>query len=301
MSDLLLLAVAGIAGSIGASASVALVVLSKWHRVLLWVIVVTGLGTAYTILAILWGSDRAWVTFISQLLLVIVPGVILLAIVRKRWPDVLPIRRRGSKVSNSQSRQPIYPPGPAGDILRDLAAKVGPDRARTMVGEAEIKRRKPDSPTSRGTSAPPNVVQTRIRRILSHDDPEDAQTVVQELALLGENQFAALKEGADRRTTVEQWEAFERFLKKARGLVAKVEKCRTSDEIRDRNWRDLSTRCGQAESALSGAPLDKYREYSIALSKIRNIIERREHPRRGQHPFAIRDFQDLLARDEPPY
>lgn len=104
-------------------------------------------------------------------------------------------------------------------------------------------------------------------------------------------------EKADCRTAEEQTEAFQVFGKMALKLAEKLEQGKAQEEMRDRDWQAITTLHGQAKSALAEVPLDKHREYAKDLSKIQNILDRREHPRSGQNPFTIKDLRDRLARD----
>lgn len=179
---------------------------------------------------------------------------------------------------------------PVEKIYQDLVAYWGPDRARTIVAEAAIERNKPDSPSSGGTSAAPHVVRERIRRAPDHPR--------REIELLEKREFAELREVADPRTDEEKAMALQVFVSVALELVGVLERCKARGEMRERDWEAITTLDGRVNEALTEVPLDRHRGYAEDLSKIRNMLERREHPGTGQNPFAIKDFRDRLAQEE---
>jgi hypothetical protein len=119
-----------------------------------------------------------------------------------------------------------------------------------------------------------------------------------QLELLEEREFAALLEMADLRTPQEQEDGLRRFVEAASALADKIEECKSRSEMRERDWQAIATLYDPANNTLTGVPLDKHREYAEDLAKIRSMLKLREHPRSGQHPFALSDLRDRLDRDQ---
>lgn len=222
-------------------------------------------------------------------------GAIFVA-VRTWLPDVLPLPllRRTARATAIEVTQPKPPLTPVEEILEDLRAKHGPDLTRVFAGDADVRRRRPDSRSARGTSAAPHVVRHNIRR--APDEPPTEQ-----LELLGVREFGELIQKADSRTAEQKAVAFQTFGQAARRLAAKLagklDQRQAQDGMRERDRKALEALLVRAEEALPGVPLDKYCEYAEDLSKVRNIVERCEHPGDGQNPFTIRDFRHRLERD----
>ena len=202
---------------------------------------------------------------------------------RRRKPKSGPAAPAKSHPSAAIPRTPV------GEILRDLVAAHGQDRARTIVAEAAIERHKPNSPSSTGTSAAPHVVRSRIRG--------SSGQARRHLELLEEKEFAELKGMADLRTKEERADALQRFTEIVSELVETIEQRRGAGGMRDRDWQTVATLYERANEALTGVPLNKHREYAEDLAKIRGMMERREEPGRPPHPFMLRDLRDRLDRD----
>lgn len=284
-------AVLALAG-IGAGAGIALMPRSRSGRLVLVVVMVVSWASAAVIV---WRDRIA----MNPLLYAVGGAVLAVGMAAAVWLFLrLPDRRlygeRQSKIPLALERTPpitheaTIPRTPVGEIYRDILAYSDPERARTIVAEAALERRKPNSPSSTGTSAAPHVVQSRIRAA-----PDQAR---QQLELLGEGAFAALLEMADLRPPQEQEDGLRRFVEAAGALVDKIEACKARSEMRQRDWQAIATLYDRANKTLSGVPLDKHGDYAEDLAKIGSMLKLREHP--SQHPFTLRDLRDRLGRDQ---
>lgn len=204
-----------------------------------------------------------------------------------------PLRRPTGRAITPEDAQPKPPLTPVEEILEDLRAKYGPDLTRAIVGDTDVRRRRPDSPSAHGTDAAAHVVQYNIRR--ARDEPPPKQ-----LELLVAREFEELIQKADSRTAEQQERAFQTFGQAARKLAAKLsatlDQRKAQGRMRERDRKALGALLVRAEEALLGVPLDKYCEYAEDLSKVRNMV-RSEHPGDGQDPFTVRDFRSRLERD----